>query len=416
MPQPNQRNTDRFATDPDENQLVPDRIRSDLSYRQVKDIEREYREYRAWLRDVGKDPDRKIGFAPGSVHDQFYRTLQFHCWVWNQTDTISQRTTHTHADKYEEGLAKDRIRTETGEPYAEGSKRKLQQAVVNYFEFIAACTGRDPWTPNLTFSQSEYNQVDYFTLDERDRLYEASLTYDDLGRYNDLSPNARDRRKAYLAQKLEKPKSDVTPEDFRRCRTSWKIPSLVSVSLDLGARPAFVTRCSEQWYEPEKGVFQIPRDGSPKNDAQWEPGLSTRSIQITNRWLSQRATLPKYDDVETLWLNREGNPYRSGSLNYLLGRLLEEAGIDQSNRKLTWMSIRRSTGTYLTHFRSLAYAKEQLRHKSRQSTLRYVEIPVEARQNALDQLSEHSVATLGDTQVNSIEGKSVSSSEVRPDD
>lgn len=416
MPQPNQQNTNRSDTSPDEHQIVPDSVRSNLSYRQVKNLESQYRKYREWLQTSGKNPDRKIGFAPGSVHDQFYRTIQFHNWVWNQTETAGNRIKHTHADEYEEALAQDKILTQNGERYAEGSKRKLQQAVINYFEFITASTGRESWTPNLTFSQSEYNQADYFTLEERDKLYDAALTYDDLGRYNDLSPETRSRRKAYLAQKLGKPKPEVRPEDFEKCRTSWKIPSLVSVSLDLGARPVFLSRCSEQWYKPEKGVFQIPKDESPKNDAHWEPALSSRSIQMTNWWVSQRATIPKYDDTEALWLNREGNPYRSGSLNYLLDRLLEEADIDQSNRKLTWMSIRRSTGTYLTHFRSLAYAKDQLRHKSRQSTLQYVEIPVEACRNALDQLGEGPVATLEETQVNLTEGESASAREARYDD
>ncbi|AXR77490.1 site-specific integrase [Natrarchaeobaculum sulfurireducens] len=400
----------------DEIRFVPESIRNDLSYRQLNELESHYQEYWTWLQQTGKIPQRKVGFAPGSVSDQFHRTTQFHRWVWARTETISRRITHAHADAYEKALAQDRIQTKNEKPYAEGSKRKLQQAVVNYFRFKSNRTGEEPWTPSLTFTQSEYDQADYFNLKERDRLYEAALTYDDVGKYDNLSPETRDRYKAYFAQKLGKPKAEVTPDDFERSRTSWKIPSLVSVALDLGARPAFISRCSKLWYKPETGVFQIPKDESPKNDACWEPGLSTRSVQATNKWLRQRDAMPKYDGIETLWLNREANPYRSDSLNYLLDQLLEEAGINQSNRKITWMSIRRSTGTYLTHFRSLAYAKEQLRHKSRQSTLRYVEIPVEARQNALDQLSEHSVAKLGDTQVNSIDDKSVSSSEVRYDD
>lgn len=368
-------------------ELVPEDIRDELAYRQKWDLEAHYREYRDWLQQQGKDPAKNVGLASTAVRYLFYRTKQFHQWVWEDTHRYTTHFSHDQASQYEKALVKDEIRTESGEPYTEGSKRKLQSAVKKYFLWKACIGDGEPWEPNIRFSQSEYDQVDYFTLDEREQLYEAALTYDDLGKYNDLSPEERERRKGYLAQKMGKPRSEITPSDFETCRTSWKIPSLVSVSLDLGTRPIFVERCQYEWYKPEKGVFQVPKESAGKDESYWESALSNRSNQLLARWADQRATIPEYDNSQSLWLNREGNPYRSASLNYLLDNLLEEADIDQSNRKLTWYSIRRSTGTYLTYFRSLAYAKEQLRHKSLQSTLGYVELPVEARRNALNQLS-----------------------------
>lgn len=383
-------------------EFVPKDICDELSYRQVWDLEAHYREYRNWLRQQGKDPEKNVGLASTAVRYLFYRTKQFHQWVWESTNRYTTRFTHTQADQYEKALVEDEVQTESGKPYTEDSKRKLQAAVKKYFLWKACTCDSDPWESNVRFSQTEYDQVDYFTLDERERLYEASLTYDDLGKYNDLSPKERDRRKSYLAQKLEKPKSEVTPTDFETCRTSWKIPSLVSVSLDLGARPILIERCRSEWYKSEKGVFQIPKESAGKDESHWESVLSSRSDQLLARWENQRSTIPKYDDSGSLWLNREENPYCSGTLNYLLDNLLEEANIDQSDRKLTWYSIRRSTGTYLTYFRSLAYAKEQLRHKSIQSTLGYVELPVEARRNALNQLSSEDPLNLGSSQTNTI--------------
>lgn len=367
-------------------ELVPQSIQDDLSYRQGRDLEAHYERYRKWLKEKGKDPDRNIGLSPTATRYLLFRTTQFHQWVWEQHGNYTTRIAHRHANQFEQALNEDTVQTDDGEPYAEGSKRKLQQAVVKYFLWRAQGSSEESWNPKFRFSQSDYNRVDYFTLDEREKLYEAVLTYDDLGKYNDLKPSERDRRKSYLAQKLGKPKQEVTPTDFEDCRRSWKLPSLVGVSLDIGARPIEIKRCCRDWCQLEKGVLRIPKQDAAKSNREWEVGLSSRSIQALNRWCSQRTTIPKYDDSEKLWLNREGNSYNSGSLNYLLANLIEEAGIDQTNRKISWYSIRRSTGTYLAYFQSLAYAKEQLRHKSLQSTLKYVEVPVEARREALDSL------------------------------
>ncbi|WP_135851102.1 site-specific integrase [Halorussus salinus] len=368
-------------------QLVPDFFREEYSHRQVVDLEDHYHGYVVWLREQGKNPDEDEGIASSNVPIVFSRTVQFHRRVWEQLGKYTTRFTHEHADEYEQDLKDDNVTKESGEPYVESSKRKLQEAVVKYFLWVSWTKGGEPWKPSLTFSQSDFQQSDYFTLEEREALYEAALTYDDLGRYSDLSPEARERQKGYLAQKLGKPKSDVTPDDFEQCRRSWEIPSLISASLDLGPRPKLIERCLLKWYKPAKGEFQIPKEGAVKNDQYWNNPVSSRTLRLLDRWEKQRSSLHKYDESEHLWLNREGNPYSSKTLNYLLDNLLEEAGIGQANRRLTWTSIRRSTGTYLAYVEGLHHAKCQLRHMSMQATLVYVEIPVEAYRDALDQLT-----------------------------
>ncbi len=375
------------ANSPDEElKFISEEIHERFSYRQLQAINQEYENYWSWLKKKGKDPDRNVGIAPSGLRPMFARTRQFHLHVWNAIEEYTLRFSHTHADEFEDGLEKDRILTKRNDPYTEGSKRKLTKAVQKYFLYRSCTRGGEPWIPGISFHQTEYDQVDYLTLAEREKLYNASLAYEDLGRYGDLSPMERRRRKGILAQKLGKPKDEVTPRDFEALQSSWKIVALISVSLDIGARPILINRVEVDWYKPRKGVIQIPRVESPKNDAYWEVGLSTRSIQALDRWLEQRATIPKYDGSTAVWLNREGNPYNSATLNYLLNNLLEEAEINQVSRKLTWTSIRRSTATYLAHFQSLAYARQQLRHTSLQSTLVYTEIPVEARKKALDHL------------------------------
>jgi integrase len=85
-------------------------------------------------------------------------------------------------------------------------------------------------------------------------------------------------------------------------------------------------------------------------------------------------------------LTREGNPYTSQSLNYVLGRLCDIAGIETDHRSVTWYSIRHSVGTYMTREEDLAAAQAQLRHTSEQTTMRYDQTPVEDRQDALDRM------------------------------
>jgi hypothetical protein len=61
-------------------------------------------------------------------------------------------------------------------------------------------------------------------------------------------------------------------------------------------------------------------------------------------------------------LNERRNRYTSKTLNDLLEKLCDEAGIDQGGRKITWYSIRRTAGTYLKEYDSLEMAGDVLRH------------------------------------------------------
>ncbi len=87
-----------------------------------------------------------------------------------------------------------------------------------------------------------------------------------------------------------------------------------------------------------------------------------------------------------MWLNQKGNPYTSKTLNYLLDKLLDDAGIDQENRKLTWYSIRHSTGTYVQNESDLATAASVLRHKDLRSTRVYTHPPSEAKRKVLESI------------------------------
>ena len=107
---------------------------------------------------------------------------------------------------------------------------------------------------------------------------------------------------------------------------------------------------------------------------------------MLNRWLEERNQHSKYDDTDALWLTREGNPYSSQSLRYVLQRLCEIADIETENRRMSWYAIRHSVGTYLTREEDLAATQTQLRHKSAETTMKYDQAPIEDRRDALDRM------------------------------
>lgn len=157
-------------------------------------------------------------------------------------------------------------------------------------------------------------------------------------------------------------------------------------ALDCGLRPVEVERATVGWVDTERGVLHVPKEGSRKDDTEWASALTERTSRMLSQWLSEREHRPKYDGTDALWLTREGNPYDSHALSYVLRRLCEQVGIDTTNRDLSWYSIRRSTTTYMIDKSDLSTAQNQVRHKSPRTTARYDQSPPEQRRDVLDQL------------------------------
>jgi site-specific recombinase XerC len=133
-------------------------------------------------------------------------------------------------------------------------------------------------------------------------------------------------------------------------------------------------------------VLRIPKEQSAKSRDHWVVGLQERTATALERWMTERRQYEQYDDTDTLWLTREGNPYGSAALKTVLIRLCELAGIRTDNRSLSWYVIRHSVGTYMTREEGLAAAQTQLRHSCSQTTMKYDQTPVEDRQGALDRM------------------------------
>jgi integrase len=350
-----------------------------LTSRQLTDYEEHRRLFIEWLLNLGKNSKKAKGYATETTRVRASRADQFYRWVWDEEDRYTTAVTHEHADEYMKELAY--------EDETDGSKANKMKAIKTLFRWRAFELGDEKWEPEIKFSNhtSATNPKDYFTVEERKKLREASLEYGSVPHYNSITPEQRERWKEHLAQRFEKSKDDVGPDDFDRAN-SWKYPSLVWSALDAGLRPVEVKRSTVKWVDTQNCVLRIPKEESSKNEDNWVVSLTDRTANALERWLGERQQYEKYDDSDAIWLTRDGNPYESYSLNYLLKRVCDDAGIETENRKVTWYSIRHSVGTYMTREEGLAAAQAQLRHKSPETTLRYDQTPPKERRDALNKM------------------------------
>lgn len=359
--------------------LVTGKSKAYLNERQLIDYGTEREQCLDWLLHFGKDPEKAEGYAKTTVKSRANRMDQFYRWVWEEEGRYTSSLTHEHADEYLRYLAK--------EESSNAHKNSCRKALMMLYKWRHHQRGDEKWEPELSFSQPNHSTTprDYLTREERRQIRDAALEYTSVPSESNIYGEERDRWRAYLAQRFEKPKSQITKDDWERAN-SWKYPTLVWVSLDAGLRPIEVKRARTSWVDLDNNILRIPQDESSKNDENWRTSLQERTVTMLDHWLDQRKTDEKYDDSDKLWLTRYGNPYGSASLRQLLHRLCDIADIDYENRSMSWYSIRHSTGTYMAREEGLAAAQTQLRHRDPKSTMKYDQTPPEDRQNALDRM------------------------------
>lgn len=359
--------------------LVTEPSAQSLNKRQEVDYRAQREACLSWLLQFGKSPDQAEGYAFETVRNRASRMDMFYRWVWENEGRYVATPTRGHADAYMKSLA-----------YRDTSnvdKANHQKAVQMLLKWREYEHGIDEWEPEITFSttDSASQPRDYFTREERSQLREAALEYGSIPGYSDLSPPERERWRKYLAQRFEKPKSEVTTDDWDRAN-GWKIPSLVSTSLDTGLRPIEVGRARTYWVDVDNQVLRIPKGESCKNEENWIVSIHSRTADMLDRWMGEREAYASYEDTDALWLTRERNPYQSRSLKYILEQLCEIAAIETSNRTISGYTIRHSVGTYMTREEGLAAAQMQLRHTSEQTTMKYDQAPTEDRRDALNRM------------------------------
>lgn len=358
--------------------IATSKTEAQLNKKQLLDYREQRRAFLEWLTALGKDPEHALGYSQATVRRTAYRTDQFNRWVWGEADQYTMNLTREQAEEYMEELA-----------YTDQSsthKSNTQKALKRYFKWQSHKRGGNGWDPDRSFSGASTSAPrDFLTEDEREKIREAALDYGSIPAYNNLSPDERDRWRVHLAQRFGKPKEEVVPDDWDRAN-GWKYTSLTWVSLDAGLRPVEVSRAKTSWIDVENELLRIPKEESSKNTENWVVGLTERTSAVLERWLEEREVYDQYEDSDSLWLTREGNPYQTSSLRNLLTRLCKQANIPVENRQMSWYAIRHSVGTYMTREEDLAAAQAQLRHKSEQTTMKYDQAPVGERRDALNRM------------------------------
>jgi integrase len=290
---------------------------------------------------------------------------------------------HHHAEQYVHQLLTGAAKTEDGERYSDGSIRKTINALQNLFDWLADKGWTGPWDPDYDLDERPENTRDIFTRAELDRLREAAEAYDHLPSYSDRTPAGRDRWRAYVADSLDKPPEDVTPEDWDRC---WSVEytSLIHTAIDTGLRPLEVARIRTDWLQLEANQLIFPAEYAVKSNRRWDVSLSDATTGLLDQWLDERDYHARYEGSDLLWLNQNGNPHNSGTLNNFLNNLMDIAAIDQGHRDLVWYSVRHTTATNIARESGVGTAKEQLRHVNLETTLRYNHPPPEERKEPLE--------------------------------
>ena len=360
--------------------IVGQTAREYLDHRRYDD----YRDYKErllrWLHTMGKNPEKAEGYADSTLSNSSYKIDQFNVWNWKETGTYGTKLTVDRADAYMMHLVLQ------GDEYSATHKDIVQKCLKRVFKYQSHVEGDEiEWEPEHTFSQDLSAPRDFLTMEERRKVRDAALDYGTVPSYRSVTPEERDNWKIYLSQRFEKPKSEVTPEDWEKAN-SWKIPSITWVSLDTGLRPIEVERARVGWVDTENNVLRIPKGQSSKNVENWTVSITERTGSALDRWLAERQYYQEYEDSDALWLTRRGNPYNSSSLRKILHQICETAEIPVENRQMSWYTIRHSVGTYMTREEDLAAAKAQLRHKSPKTTMRYDQAPVEDRRDALNRM------------------------------
>lgn len=358
--------------------LVSQRSAEQLSDRELTDYREYKRDLLTWLSRVGKHPKQGEGYADSTVRQVSYKLDVFYRWLWAERERYTTHATLEDADAY--------MKTVAYSDATASHKETVQKCLKRLFKFRRYERGETiEWDPEHSFTPDQTQPRDFLTIEERRAIREVALEYGSVPSYNSLSPAERDRWKSHLAQRFDKPKSSIGPADFERAN-GWKIPSLVWTSLDAGLRPIEVSRAKVYWVDVENRLLRIPKEESSKNVDNWSVALTDRTGAALEKWLAERDQYGRYDETDALWVTREGNPYGKQSLRRLLHRLCDVADIDIDGRQMSWYTIRHSVGTYLTREEDLAAAKAQLRHRSAQTTMKYDQVPVEDRQDALDRM------------------------------
>jgi integrase len=345
----------------------------------------DYRDFKhellSWLAHYGKHPEKREGLADSTLESTHYKLETAFRWLWQHENQYTTSFTPDHADKFIRVLNQS-------EGMIDSTVLHHAKDIKRLFKFYNHARGKDyEWDVEIELSQSNGgDERDYLRRAAFEPLYQAALEYSSVKNYHSVTPEERDRLKIFVSQRLGIPKEKVGPEEFKEAN-SWKYPSIMATTLDTGLRPIEVGRAKVSWVNLEDEELNIPKDESTKNEAIWNCSLKGRTAKVLKRWLDERASLIKYDDRDELWLTQKATQYGSKSCNALLTRLIEKGDVPiPEHQDVTWYSIRHGCCTYWANHVGPHHAREQLRHQSLQTTMKYLHSDAETRNSAVEQI------------------------------
>jgi integrase len=365
--------------------LVSKRSRQDLEAFGINIVE-DYRDFKedvlTWLGTYGKNPESAEGLAATTLQSTHYKLETTFRWLWNVEGSYTTDFTPDHADRFIRLL-------DQSNGLLDSSVLHNAKVIKRFFKYTNHVRGTDyDWEPEPELSQANGDERDYLRRAAFEPLYQAALEYSSVTSYHnpDLSAEERDRIRKYLSQRMSIPENEVGPEEFKKAN-SWKVPSMIAVTLDTGLRPIEVGRAKVDWVNLQSNELNIPKEESTKNEAHWNCTIKERTAKVLKRWLDERDSYEKYDGQDELWLTKTGTRYSSKSCNYILKRLIEHGDVPIPDHKhITWYSLRHGTATYWANHVGPHHAKEQLRHRSINSTMKYLHSDAETRGKAVEQI------------------------------
>lgn len=348
---------------------IPDSMSSELTSLEIEMYENWRDDLAEWAHMRGKNPLFGEGYSASVVESRIYQIDDFSEWVFNN---------YAFTTSFQKEMANaywNRVLLPNDNKLGTNRKR------ANSIQLIYKKRG-DEWNiPNSTEVYQQINKkdatgfTDWLRKDELDQIKHASLRAYATPNREEMTADEEEEWAAHIAQQLRKPRSELTDEDWENRANSYKIPSMVYVSCDVGFRPAEIERARVQWFKGtlDEGEITIPKEESTKNSDNWHCALSDESVRLMRAWLDEREKISKYENTDEVWLTREGNPYDSDSLRRpILQNLMDEAGIDRDHRESGWYMIRRGIGTKLGKKKRIEAVMSQLRITSPKTAKRYI--------------------------------------------
>lgn len=373
-------------------------------------VQEEYDEFYEWMLEKGNNPRREIGLKEQAAGNYIGRLDQLHRFSITYLDTddytaIEDDEADTLLLRIDRGEITQQREANTEDEYGESAKRKFGDALQKYFEWRYHERSMPyEWEPKINFSDGNGESAYRFTYRELGLILDEAASYGSLPSYYDTTEEERDRINGLVAQRLGFPKEDVTQNDWLHADWSSKVNSLVTVGYDAGLAPVEVAKAEISWYDPQTKTLKIPTEYACKEREKQRVGLADESAEGLGKWMQERRHLEAYDGSTKIWLNREGNPYQSGSLCNIIRNLCEEAGVKIDGRKVVWYSLRQTMGQKMTDEGELSEANDQLRHDHLDTTQEnYNQTPVEKLQARLNETRRKAERAAADSDYNPYE-------------